>query len=159
MVQYKCLIPNHIFTKDSNLKFRYQDQILINVCSMNTPLVVRQWCPTEYFLLSWKIPEVMSRWSIPFITKGSIYYIKHNVHTTFYMEVDWWEIWHQMDVSTMFYICKYCVFTLWGRMYIINARREQNIGQNGEQVLYDKLLSWLDIGEVILSSYSLVGFF
>ena len=33
----------------------------------------------------------------------------------FSMEVDWQEIWHQMDVSTTFYICRYCVFTLWGR--------------------------------------------
>ncbi len=49
------------------------------------------------------------------ITKGSICYIKHMYLQPFSMEVDWWEICHQMDVSTMFYICRYCVFTLWGR--------------------------------------------
>ncbi len=31
------------------------------------------------------------------------------------MEVEWWAFWHQMDVSTMLYICRYCIFTLWGR--------------------------------------------
>ncbi len=31
------------------------------------------------------------------------------------MKVDWREILHQMDVSTMFYNCRYCVFTLWRR--------------------------------------------
>ncbi len=49
------------------------------------------------------------------ITKGSIYYIKHMYIQPFSMEVDWQEISHQMDVSTMFYICRCCVFTLWGR--------------------------------------------
>ena len=36
-----------------------------------------------YFLLSWKIPEVISRQSIQdlFITKESIYYVNHNAHT------------------------------------------------------------------------------
>ncbi len=43
------------------------------------------------------------------ITKGSIYYIKHMYIQPFSMGVDWREIWHQMDVSTMFYICRYCV--------------------------------------------------
>ncbi len=33
----------------------------------------------------------------------------------FRMEVDWQEIWGLMDVSTMSYICIYCVFTEWGR--------------------------------------------
>ena len=50
-----------------------------------------------------------------FITKGSIYHIKHMYIQPFCMEVDWQEIWHLMDVSTMLYICRYCVFTLWGR--------------------------------------------
>ncbi len=25
-----------------------------------------------------------------------------------------------MDVSTMFYICRYCVFTLWGRLVLVH---------------------------------------
>ncbi len=49
------------------------------------------------------------------ITKESSYYISYMYIQPFSMEVDWREIWHQMDVSTMFYICRYCVFTLWGR--------------------------------------------
>ncbi len=28
------------------------------------------------------------------------------------MDVDWREDWHQMDVFTMFYTCRYCIFTL-----------------------------------------------
>ncbi len=38
----------------------------------------------------------------------------------FSMEVDSPEIGCLMDVSTMFYICTYCVFTLWGRSVLIN---------------------------------------
>ena len=47
------------------------------------------------------------------IAKESIYYIKHMYIQPFSMEVDWQEK-HSMDVSTMFYICRYCVFTLLG---------------------------------------------
>ncbi len=56
------------------------------------------------------------------ITKGSIYYVKHMYTQPFSMEVDWQEIWHQMDVSTtcMCYICRYCIFTLWGRCAIVH---------------------------------------
>ena len=50
------------------------------------------------------------------MTKGRIYYIKHLYIQPFSMEVDWREIRHQMDVSNMFYICRHCVFTLWGRL-------------------------------------------
>ncbi len=45
------------------------------------------------------------------ITKGSIYHIKHTYIQLFSMEVDWPEIWRLMEVSAMFYICRYCVFT------------------------------------------------
>ena len=34
----------------------------------------------------------------------------------FNMEVDWQEIWHYMDVSTMFHICRYC-FLLVGQRW------------------------------------------
>ncbi len=56
------------------------------------------------------------------ITKESIFYIKHMYVQPLSMEVDWWEIWHQMDVSTMFYICIYCVFTLWGRAEVLSDK-------------------------------------
>ncbi len=56
-------------------------------------------------------------------TKGSVYYIKHMHMQPCSMEVNWQEIWHQMDVSTTFYICTYWVFTLWGRNdYMYNNR-------------------------------------
>ena len=43
------------------------------------------------------------------ITKGSIYHILYiQPFTTI---VDWAEIWRLMEVSTMFYICRNCVFT------------------------------------------------
>ncbi len=48
------------------------------------------------------------------ITKGSIYHIKHMYIHHFTTVVDWLENWHLMEVSTMFYICRYCVFTWWG---------------------------------------------
>ncbi len=37
----------------------------------------------EYFLLSWKFLKWLADYQSSSITKGSIYYIKHNVHTTF----------------------------------------------------------------------------
>ncbi len=50
------------------------------------------------------------------ITKGSIYYIKHMNIQPFSMEVDWPKILLLMAVSAKFYICTYCVFTLWGKV-------------------------------------------
>ena len=52
------------------------------------------------------------------ITKGSIYHIKHIYIQPFTTVVDWPEIWCLMEVSTMFYICRYCVFTWWGSISI-----------------------------------------
>ena len=70
---------------------------------------------TEYFLLPWKIPEEISRWLMFYHNyKGSIYYTKHMYIQPFSIEVDWPEIWCLMKISTMFYICTYCIFTLWG---------------------------------------------
>ncbi len=42
-----------------------------------------------------------------------MYYIKH-VQTTFYHESGWPEILCLIEVSTMFYIYTYCLFTLRG---------------------------------------------
>ncbi len=48
------------------------------------------------------------------ITKGSISTnIKHMHIQPFSIGVNWRENWHQMNVSTMSYICRYYVFTLW----------------------------------------------
>ena len=95
------------------------------------------------------------------ITKGSIYYIKHMYIQPFSMEVDWPEIWCLMEVSTVFYICTYCIFTLrgsvvqkkttekWQQMY--GALHKSYIGNiiNGVKVMlaplnmtYFKLCSW-----------------
>ncbi len=51
------------------------------------------------------------------ITKDSIYHIEHMYIQHFPTVVDWpWpEIGCLMEVSTMFYICRYCVFTWDGR--------------------------------------------
>ncbi len=49
------------------------------------------------------------------ITKGSIYHIKYMYIHPFTIVVNWPEIGGLMEVSTMFYICRYCVFTWWGR--------------------------------------------
>ena len=41
--------------------------------------------------------------------------IKHLYIQAFSMEVDWRpEVWLVMEVSTMVYICTYCILTLWG---------------------------------------------
>ncbi len=47
------------------------------------------------------------------ISKGSIYYIKHTSIEPFAMGMGWPEINHLMEVSIMFDICTYCVFTLY----------------------------------------------
>ncbi len=75
----------------------------------------------EYILLPWKISEEISRWSMLFHTKGS--YLPYETHISiqpFTMGVDWSDIWCLMEVSTMFYICRYCVcvFTWWSRIWV-----------------------------------------
>ena len=49
------------------------------------------------------------------ITKGSIYHINHMYIQPFTTVVDWPEIRCLREVSAMFYICRYCVFTWGGR--------------------------------------------
>ena len=68
----------------------------------------------NYFLLP-KIPEEIADDHCSSITKGSTYHIKHMSIEPFTVGVDRAEIWHLMEVSTMFYICRYCVFTQYGR--------------------------------------------
>ncbi len=50
------------------------------------------------------------------IAKGSIYHITHMYIHPFTTVVDWPEIECLMEVSTMFYICRYCIFTWDGRI-------------------------------------------
>ena len=49
------------------------------------------------------------------LTKGSIFHIKNMYIQPSTTVVDWPEMWHLMKVSAMFYICRYCTFTWWGR--------------------------------------------
>ena len=49
------------------------------------------------------------------LTKGSIYHCKTGARQSFSMEVDQPEIGRLMEVSIMFDIGTYCVFTLYGR--------------------------------------------
>ncbi len=51
------------------------------------------------------------------MTKGSICYIKHMYIQPVSMGVDWEEIWYQMDVSTMFYFFRYCLFFFVGQLW------------------------------------------
>ena len=57
------------------------------------------------------------------LTKRSIYYIKriHIYNLLPHTVVDWPEIWCLMKVSTMFYICRYCVFTWDGSIAALNV--------------------------------------
>ena len=75
---------------------------------------------TNYFLLPWKdISNHISRQSMLLISKGSTYHVRHyDVQLSiqpFTMEVDWPKIGCLMEVSIMFDICTYCIFTLYRR--------------------------------------------
>ena len=69
----------------------------------------------KYFLLPWNIPEKLADDQCSSITKGSIYHIKRMYIHPFTTVVDWSEMWHLMEVSTMFYICRYRGFSWYGR--------------------------------------------
>ena len=51
------------------------------------------------------------------ITKGTIYHIKHLYIKHFTTVAYWPEIGCLMEVSTMFYTCRYCVLTWWGSCF------------------------------------------
>ena len=59
------------------------------------------------------------------VAKGSIYYIKHMYIQLFSMEVDWPEIWGLLEVSTIFYICRYRVLTLWVDLRVDTSSSQQ----------------------------------
>ena len=73
------------------------------VCAFNITHIV-------YFLFYLKIAEKKD-YHCSSITKGSIYYIEHMYIQPFSMEVYWPEIQHLISVSTMSYLCTYCLFT------------------------------------------------
>ena len=54
------------------------------------------------------------------ITKGSIYHVKHVYIQPCTTIVDWPEI------STVFYICRYCIFPLWFRLSEIQLHMSQH---------------------------------
>ena len=56
------------------------------------------------------------------LPKGGIYHIKHMYIQPFTKVADWPEILCSMEVSAMFYICRYCISTWWGR-YCITVYR------------------------------------
>ncbi len=66
---------------------------------------------TNYFLWTWRFLKKLTDDQCSSITKGSIYHIKHRSIQPFSMGVDWPEIVHLMEVSIMFNICTYCIFT------------------------------------------------
>ncbi len=74
--------------------------------------------PISCKLLSFTLEELLKKLvddQCSSITKCSIYHINHMYLQHFTTVVDWPEIGCSMEVSTMFYICRYCVFTWDGR--------------------------------------------
>ena len=57
----------------------------------------------------------------PFITKDSIYHISHMYIQPLTTVVYWPKIGRLMEVSTMFYICRYCVFTWDGSTCLLHS--------------------------------------
>ena len=71
---------------------------------------------TNFFLFPWKFPEEITvDDQCSSITKGIIYHMKHMSIQRFTMGVDWLKIGCLMEVSIVFDICRYCVFTFYGR--------------------------------------------
>ncbi len=70
---------------------------------------------TWYFLWLRKFLKKLADNQCSSITKGWSSVSNIYTYNLFNMEVDWPEIWRLMEASTIFYICTYSVFTLWGR--------------------------------------------
>ena len=80
----------------------------------------RSMCIADYLLAtSFFLVEILQKWAddqFPFISKGSIYYIKHVQIQLFSIGVEWGEIIVcLMKVSAMPYKCTYCLFTSFGK--------------------------------------------
>ncbi len=59
--------------------------------------------------------------------------------------VDWSETGCLMEVSTMFYICRYCVFTCWGRSYYYFADISHIAIMNGEISIFSMNFNTLPV--------------
>ena len=74
--------------------------------------ITRWWCTNSalYSAFLFSLKEELWNWL----------YMKHTsyVHTTFYMEVNWSGNWCWREVSTVYYICTYCIFTWYGRFSV-----------------------------------------
>ncbi len=86
------------------------------------------------------------------IFKGSIYHIKHMLIQPLTMGVDWPEIACLMEVSTMFNICRYCIFTWYGRD-AINATKIQHLNLQGHSSLTPIYLSSYNINSGTLCEW------
>ena len=106
------------------------DTIIEDMSASLSKNAVSDFIQTTFFNLGRFLTKLADN-QCPSITKGSIYLpYKTFVHTTFYHStVDWPEIWHLMEVCTMFYICRCCVFTLFVRCVVI-TQNESDVGNN-----------------------------
>ncbi len=78
-------------------------------------ICISDFMQTTFFYLGRFLKKLADdQWSS--ITKGSIYHIKHIYIQPFTTVVEWPDIRCLMEVSTMFSICRYCVFTWDGRI-------------------------------------------
>ncbi len=68
-------------------------------------------CISDY-ILSFTLENSRKRSML--VNNWSSNHIKHISIQAFTMGVDWLKIWRLLEVSTMFDICTYCVFTLYG---------------------------------------------
>ena len=74
----------------------------------------------NYFILPWKIPEEISRRSMLFHNSKAVSTISNIMNIQhFTTVVDWPEIWCLMEISSMSYICRYCVFTWGGKTKVV----------------------------------------
>ncbi len=102
-------------------KFPLEDRLLLFSRSVNTNLP--HYVKTEYLHFRFhatihcldRFLKKLADDQCSSITIKSINCIKQNNIQPFTTVVDWPEIWRLMEVSTMFYVCRYCVFTWYGR--------------------------------------------
>ena len=72
------------------------------------------WIQAQMQWFWWEITNLTEDNQFSFITKGSIYYIKHVWIQLSSMGVDWSEIVRLVEVSAMCYKITYCILTLYG---------------------------------------------
>ena len=96
---------------------------MLMICSFLSRKVKTQYLHfrlhANYFLLPWKIPAEISRRPMLFNNERQYLPCQTYVDTTFYDVRDWHEIGRLIEVSTLFYICTYCVFTLYGSIAVL----------------------------------------